>query len=1088
MFDENDDISLLFSEEAYSMILDLLAPESECKEEGLKILSKTLAYGDAGSLSEFPTDSVTDSLVKILADNCDIQIVELVTHCIRFLFESLPDNISLYLDYGLLDNFKDTDSYSSSLVAENCIRTLKVFIEEDPDRFSDVIGIYPLIGNIKLLDTPEKRVAARMIWKLCKSYFKEEYIQSIMMFFPAFDHQDPSVRSLLIESFFIVVENIQYVSQTIDPAFFIKQIVSLINNIYDYPSLIISLNGLNHLIKIKNFALLAAENPINIERIVKDDNMGAHQNVINDKIMVYINGLLPNLPWDKTSKHQIDNIKFSKYSQKVIIDMVSKVSSIDARILQALASSMITSPVPLSEELIHVLLGVVNSLSQNVLFIINASLNPEEAFKSGLFSFLPSSLNDTEQDLWYQATYKKLIDLHGNNYVEATKLHFLSFEEIVDYVLNQIHTNQKIMYDIFIDQLLEFVSKMNDFSTYNREAIVSIGEYIINKVSSVQFPHQNDPLLSSPYEDIVVLNSRFEGKYFSGETEPEPLKRVFVPTMSDFYSFETMISIEKGIVSDREFLDNYNRSDIRRIIEIIDPKQISSKLYSILCRSLEISFHPSMNYRINNHVYSAKDSILKALCALYPNNDTLFFPITQVTLLKGDIPMYMPDIPNSIELKYQKMLQFLVNIKSLIPEFDVLIGKWDKYIHSQTFNLYSLYSYRNLALHTVYHYPSLFSMETKTFLFKLLSFNIVDSISLIHSRKKAQNSQQVYTNDRCKCHIHRDSIFKDGIITLQHTGSLTIDVFFDNEEGIGTGPTNEFFQLLAREFCQSSRKLWRSDSYESEYCYSPEGLFPKPDCEASMFYYFGLLCAKSLIMDCSLGIPISNAFFKLVKGMPVNIEEVDLKLAKSLSCPEGLYDLSFEYPGISGLLLKPEYHNSYVSASNVGEYINLVIHRTLNLTSIKDEFRRGFAEIIPWSLIELFSPEEFHDLILGRDIKISRNDILNSTVISHGYNEKSEQVLWLFDIVSSFDQEHQSLFIKFVTGANRLPIGGLSSLNPRLTIALRIPPENQSPDDSLPSVMTCVNYLKIPQYSSESIMENKLKIAITEGSGMFLLT
>ncbi len=45
-----------------------------------------------------------------------------------------------------------------------------------------------------------------------------------------------------------------------------------------------------------------------------------------------------------------------------------------------------------------------------------------------------------------------------------------------------------------------------------------------------------------------------------------------------------------------------------------------------------------------------------------------------------------------------------------------------------------------------------------------------------------------------------------------------------------------------------------------------------------------------------------------------------------------------------------------------------------------------------------------------------------------------------------------------------------------------------SSDDYLPSVMTCVNYLKMPDYSTFDIMSKKLGMAIREGQGAFHLS
>ena len=46
--------------------------------------------------------------------------------------------------------------------------------------------------------------------------------------------------------------------------------------------------------------------------------------------------------------------------------------------------------------------------------------------------------------------------------------------------------------------------------------------------------------------------------------------------------------------------------------------------------------------------------------------------------------------------------------------------------------------------------------------------------------------------------------------------------------------------------------------------------------------------------------------------------------------------------------------------------------------------------------------------------------------------------------------------------------------------------ENQ--DEYLPTVMTCQNYLKIPEYSSTKVLREKLFLAMEEGGNAFHLS
>ena len=65
---------------------------------------------------------------------------------------------------------------------------------------------------------------------------------------------------------------------------------------------------------------------------------------------------------------------------------------------------------------------------------------------------------------------------------------------------------------------------------------------------------------------------------------------------------------------------------------------------------------------------------------------------------------------------------------------------------------------------------------------------------------------------------------------------------------------------------------------------------------------------------------------------------------------------------------------------------------------------------------------------------------------------------------------------------------GFKSLTPMFTVVCKPSEPPYSSDDYLPSVMTCVNYLKMPDYTSLDVMKDKLSVAITEGQGAFHLS
>lgn len=72
-------------------------------------------------------------------------------------------------------------------------------------------------------------------------------------------------------------------------------------------------------------------------------------------------------------------------------------------------------------------------------------------------------------------------------------------------------------------------------------------------------------------------------------------------------------------------------------------------------------------------------------------------------------------------------------------------------------------------------------------------------------------------------------------------------------------------------------------------------------------------------------------------------------------------------------------------------------------------------------------------------------------------------------------------FLQFTTGCSSLPPGGLANLFPRLTVVRKV----DATDNSYPSVNTCVHYLKLPDYSREEIMRERL-LAATKEKGFHL--
>ncbi|CAA2997565.1 E3 ubiquitin- ligase UPL3 [Olea europaea subsp. europaea] len=323
---------------------------------------------------------------------------------------------------------------------------------------------------------------------------------------------------------------------------------------------------------------------------------------------------------------------------------------------------------------------------------------------------------------------------------------------------------------------------------------------------------------------------------------------------------------------------------------------------------------------------------------------------------------------------------------------------------------------------------------------------------------------------------------------------------------------------------------------------APLGLFPRPwppsadTFDGSQFSkvkeYFRLLgrvMAKALQDGRLLDLPLSVAFYKLLLGQDLDLHDIisfdaelgtTLQELQALVCRKqylesmGIYNsdelhfrgssvedlcLDFTLPGYPDYVLKSG--NENVDIDSLGAYITLIVDATVGTGIMRqmEAFRSGFNQVFDISTLQIFSPHELDYLLCGRRELWKAETLTDHIKFDHGYTARSPAVINLLEIMGEFTPEQQRAFCQFVTGAPRLPPGGLAALNPKLTIVRKHSSNmgntanngsgpSESADDDLPSVMTCANYLKLPPYSSKEIMYKKLLYAINEGQGSFDLS
>uniref|UniRef100_A0A673IW01 E3 ubiquitin-protein ligase n=1 Tax=Sinocyclocheilus rhinocerous TaxID=307959 RepID=A0A673IW01_9TELE len=205
-------------------------------------------------------------------------------------------------------------------------------------------------------------------------------------------------------------------------------------------------------------------------------------------------------------------------------------------------------------------------------------------------------------------------------------------------------------------------------------------------------------------------------------------------------------------------------------------------------------------------------------------------------------------------------------------------------------------------------------------------------------------------------------------------------------------------------------------------------------------------------------------------GPPLSVEDLGLNFQ---FCP------SSKVHGFSSVDLKPNGEDEMVTMENAEEYVELMFDFCMH-TGIQKQmeaFREGFNRVFPMEKLSSFSHKEVQMILCGNQSPSwTAEDIVNYTEPKLGYTRDSPGFLRFVRVLCGMSSDERKAFLQFTTGCSTLPPGGLANLHPRLTVVRKV----DATDASYPSVNTCVHYLKLPEYSSEEIMRERLLAATME--------
>lgn len=171
-----------------------------------------------------------------------------------------------------------------------------------------------------------------------------------------------------------------------------------------------------------------------------------------------------------------------------------------------------------------------------------------------------------------------------------------------------------------------------------------------------------------------------------------------------------------------------------------------------------------------------------------------------------------------------------------------------------------------------------------------------------------------------------------------------------------------------------------------------------------------------------------------------------------------------------------------VTDENKVEYM-MELARYKLVTSIKPQslcFLTGLTQVINLKCLNMFNASELSTLISGDTKDIDIDDLRLHAVVS-GFTSQGDFIDRFWNTVASFTPAQRRRFLKFVTSLPRGPLLGFRVLEPQFGIRC-----SGSNDAQYPTAATCVNLLRIPEYSSEEILRQRLLYIVNSDHGFEL--
>ncbi|XP_041484048.1 uncharacterized protein LOC121430742 [Lytechinus variegatus] len=348
-------------------------------------------------------------------------------------------------------------------------------------------------------------------------------------------------------------------------------------------------------------------------------------------------------------------------------------------------------------------------------------------------------------------------------------------------------------------------------------------------------------------------------------------------------------------------------------------------------------------------------------------------------------------------------------------------------------------------------------------------------------------------------HVDRDNIVQSAIENVnkywhddEHWESNSVwlralEIHFERESAIDLGgPSRIFFHNLFSAVLDPRMSMFREMDEDAT---SSHVWFNQAYLDHVTLEKIGLLFALAIYNGAVPTVPFPEQLYeKLLSNRnpgSTDLEKMDQEFVKQLYTlreldEEDLKAMEFDFGD-----LRPGGEDVSVTKENLEEYINAMINKRLAIPQLT-AFAKGFNRIASKTPLmkNIFKAEDLRDVVLGEELDWNA---FKFCYIYFPLRTRPPVIKMFWKVFDELEEIEKRQFLKFLTGADHVPVGGfvpfpIRRLN-HLTEKYRHPIERDKypePSQLMPEVMTCRGVLSmdLPEYTSEEDLRFRLKLAI----------